>query len=130
MIDIHIKSIPHDKQRYNTLGDFYYDQAGTLHIMVSELGDPFAESMIAIHEFIEEMLTRKRGLTEPEILNFDLYYEERIKQGLVDPDSEPGFSNEAPYMREHIFADSVERMICAFSGLSWNDYEQKLNELT
>jgi hypothetical protein len=128
-MEIVIKTISAESQRYPTIGDYWYDESDVLQIRITETGNEFYEKMIAIHELIEEALTKKRGLTDPEITNFDLYYEKRREQGLVLPDSEPGFCNEAPYLKEHTLATSVEMMMCALTGESWIDYENAINNL-
>jgi len=117
------------KMRYPTVGDYYFREDGTLKFEIADTGDWFYNTMILIHEIIEEALTRKRGLTEQDILDFDKYYEMRREQGLVKEDSEPGFDGNAPYRNEHAFATGVEMGMCALSGVSWNDYETKVNSL-
>ena len=129
-MEIHIKTVSNDKMRIkNGVGDYWYDDEGILQIRVVELGDEFMEKSIAIHEMIEEALTKKRGLPEPEIQAFDEYYDGRIKQGLVPEDSEAGFDDNAPYRNEHVFADSVERGMFALANASWNEYTDKINSI-
>jgi hypothetical protein len=61
MIDIHIKSISNDKFRIKGgIGDYWYDEEGVLQIRVVELNDSFMETMIFVHEAIEEALTKER----------------------------------------------------------------------
>jgi hypothetical protein len=124
-----IETIPHERQRYETVGDYQYMPDGTLYITVSDMGNTFYEKLVAIHELIEQTLTEHRGLNEPDITDFDLYYEKRRAQGLVDENSEPGFDNNSPYLREHTLATSVEMQMVALAGESWNDYDKKVNEL-
>lgn len=129
MIHINIKSIPQEKQRYETVGDYWYDDDGVLQVRVTEMGNTMYETLVIIHELTEELLTKHRGLTEQEIMDFDLYYEKRREQGLVPELSEPGFSNEAPYLREHTLATAIEMQIAAMAGISWTDYDRTINEL-
>jgi len=128
-MEIHIKTIPHNSQRYETCGDYFYDDLGVLQIRVSEMGDEKYETLVAIHELIEERLTKWKGITEQQILDYDLYYEKRRQQGLVPADSEPGFSEGAPYKAEHTFATSIEMMMCAYAGISWPEYDRTVMEL-
>lgn len=129
-MEIHIKTIPNDKMRIlGGVGDYWYDDDGVLQIRVVELGDEFMEKSIAAHELIEEALTKKRGLLEPEIQAFDEYYEQRIKMGLVSQDIEPGHDPNCPYKNEHCFAESVEMGMFALAGLSWTEYENKINSI-
>ncbi len=128
-MQINIKTIKPEKQRYPTVGDYWYDEEGVLQIRVTDLGDEFLEKLIVIHELIEEALTKKKGLSEPEIMDFDLAFEKRRDLGLVDKLSEPGFDNDAPYLKEHTFATSVEMGMCALAGISWTDYSKKVDEI-
>lgn len=129
-MEIHIKTIPNDKMRIpGGVGDYWYDSEGILQIRVVELGDEFMEKSIVVHELIEEALTKKRGLLEPEIQAFDEYYEHRLKMGLVPEDSEPGHDPNSPYKNEHCFAESVEMGMFALAGLSWTEYENKINSI-
>jgi len=129
-MEIHIKTIPTDKMRIiGSVGDYWYDTEGVLQIRVVELGDEFMEKSIAAHELLEEALTKKRGLPEPEIQAFDEYHEHRIKMGLVSQDSEAGHDPNCPYRSEHCFAESVEMGMFAMAGVSWAEYENKINSI-
>jgi hypothetical protein len=127
--EIYIRVIPHDQQRYETVGDYWYDKDGVLQVRVSDMGNELYEKMVIIHELVEEALTKHKGITEQQIMDFDLYYEKRREQGLVPEDSEPGFDNNAPYLFEHSLATSFEMMMCAHAGISWNDYDSTVMNL-
>lgn len=124
-----IETIPSEKQRYPTVGDYRYMDDGTLYITVSDMGNEKYETLVAIHELIEERLTKWAGISEQQITDFDLYYEKRRDQGLVPEDSEPGFDENAPYLREHTLATSIEMQLCAFAGISWSEYDKTVMEL-
>ena len=47
-----IETIPHDHQRYNTVGDWQFSPDGTLHVKVSEMDDWRHEALIAVHEVV------------------------------------------------------------------------------
>lgn len=126
---INIETIPHDAQRYPTCGDYWYDEEGILQIRVSDMGDERYETMIAIHELCEERLTKWKGITEQQIMDFDLKYEKQRSDCLEPHNLEPGFDNESPYRHEHTLATGIEMMLCAYAGLSWFDYEQSVNSL-
>lgn len=128
-MEIHIKTIPHCKQRYETCGDYWYDSEGVLQVRISELGSEIYEAMVAIHEIIEEKLTKYRGLTEPEIMEFDLAFEKARSLGLRGDDEEPGFAENCPYRAEHLLATAVEMQMCALAGMSWNEYSYQVNSL-
>jgi len=124
-MEIIIKTIPDDKMRIpGAVGDYWYDHEGVLQVRVVDMQNEFYEKMVIIHELVEEALTKKRGLSEPEIQEFDEYYEKRRDMGLVPEESEPGFDKNAPYVREHTLATSIEMQMCAMAGESWSEYDR------
>ena len=86
------------------------------------MGNPDYEFLVSIHEQIEEHLTRRRGLTEPEIMAFDVMWEKEREKGKHEPDEEPGHDPRAPYRKEHIMAENFERMLALEMGLDWKAY--------
>lgn len=122
-MEIHIKTIPHDHQRYETCGDYYYDQDSILQVRISDMGNDFYATMVAVHEIIEEAITKKNGITEQQIMDFDLAFEAARKIGLKTETEEPGFSNDSPYRAAHAFATGVELGMCALTDTSWADYD-------
>ena len=95
MIHNEIKTIPHNQQRYCTVGD-YYDYAGVKQFRISRMHKEEYEFLVSIHEQIEEFLTRRKGIREEVITAFDKEYEtRRLKYDI----SEPGDSPLAPYHR-------------------------------
>ena len=126
---INIVTIAIDKMRYPTVGDYWYDDEGILQVRVADMGNEFYEKMVIIHELVEEALTKRRGLPEPKIMAFDEAFERARAMGLRTEDEEPGFHNDAPYLREHTLATSVEMQMCALSGESWTDYDRTVMNL-
>jgi hypothetical protein len=125
---IFMEVIPHAKQRYETVGDFYNDVEGNLRIYVSELKGlehNKYELLVMIHEFIEVLLTKYHGVEEETISKFDIRFERDRKEGNVD---EPGDDPNSPYKEEHCIATSVERLMCALLQCDWKDYERAVNE--
>ena len=108
-----IEAIPHAEHRYPTLGDYFVDQDGAQRILVSKLYDPRMSLCIALHEFIEIALTEQRHIGELEIMKFDVAHPE-----LSDPGNDP----RAPYHREHVLAEAMERLFADALGLSWVEY--------
>ena len=127
--EICIKIIPHESQKYPTVGDYWYDKEGVLQVRVSDMQNDMYHKMIIIHELVEEAITNHLGITEQQITDFDLYYEERRKQGFVPEFSEPGFDRNAPYRLAHTFATGVEMGISAMTGVDFLDYDKAVNEL-
>ncbi len=119
-----IETIPHQSHRYSTVGDYYVLGDGTRMIRVSELPDERMSLLIALHELIEQALTEARGIPEGEIAAFDT---------AVPADSpyaeDPGHDPAAPYHREHVFAECIERLMAAELGVNWQDYEKAIEAL-
>lgn len=123
---ITIETIEHCEQRYPTVGDWTYDAKGDLTIRVSKLSDWRREMLVAAHELIEVLLCRHSGVGQGEVDRFDIQYE---KDRLDGDFSEPGDDPAAPYHVQHCIATGVERVLAAFLGVSWKDYEQELDNL-
>ncbi len=123
---IRIETIPIEQMRYPTVGDYWYDNEGVLQVRVAEIGSEIYHKMIAIHELVEEALTKHNGIPEEEITKFDIEFENNRKEGNYD---EPGFSVGCPYILEHTFATSVELGMCAVGKIDFNLYDKTVNEL-
>lgn len=122
MNDIVIKSIPQSEHRYPTVGDYWRDKDGTLQIRVSEMGNKEYESLVVLHELIEIILTEHKGIKEPDIMAFDVQFEKEREEGLHSEDDEPGEDPRAPYRKEHVLAEALERVVANELGVVWNDY--------
>lgn len=120
-----IETIPHKRQRYPTVGD-WYTKKGTLHIRVSKMSDWRYELLVALHELVEVQLCKNRGVTQKAVDAFDIAFEKRRKSGNED---EPGDDPKAPYRKEHFFATSVERLMAAELGVDWGKYDEEIISL-
>ena len=123
-LNIHIKTIPNDKQRYPTVGD-YWQEGDTTEYRVSEMNTDY-EFLVAIHELIESYLTKRRGIEWEAIDAFDKEFETNRQTGNVE---EPGNSPLAPYYKEHRFAENIERQVALALGVDWFEYDKTVNEL-
>ena len=124
-MNINVKTIPHKEQRYDTVGDYWDDENDTEIRVSEEIGDDYA-FLVAIHEFVEQYLCKKRGITEESITKFDEKFESLRIEGNMD---EPGDDVNAPYAKEHCFATGIERLMCAELGINWKDYDNKCYSL-
>ena len=122
---ITIATIPHGKQRYPTVGDWYF-RNGKLHIRVSDLGDWRMEMLIAVHELVETLLCVHDGVTQGDVDAFDRKFERDRKPG---DEREPGDDPSAPYRRQHQVATHMERHLAAKLGVKWEQYERKLSSV-
>lgn len=135
MKKIEIEVVPHKEQRYETVGDWFYRKDADLAsgrmnevlvIRVSDLGDWRYNALVAIHELVEVVLCKQRGISQAAVDQFDIEFERRRKKNDL---SEPGDSVQAPYRAEHCAATGVERLLAAQLGVDWEPYEAKINSL-
>lgn len=128
MIEISIKVIPHNTQRYDTVGDWYWDiKKKKLNIFVSEMGDWKYEALVGLHEAVEALLCKDRNIHESDVSAFDILYE--AQRNPLDLISEPGDCPDAPYRKEHFFATNVERLISEQLQVNWSQYEKVVQSL-
>lgn len=115
-----IETMPYDQMRYPTAGDYWTDPDGTRHIVVAALGDEQMEAAVALHELVELFTTEANGISEADILQFDMTHPE-----LADP----GRDERAPYHHEHVFAECLERLFAERMGVNWDEYGEVVDAL-
>lgn len=118
--------IPHNRQRYDTCGDYWFDKNGVLQVRVSDMRNRNYQRMVLIHELVELTLCQDKGVSFSDIDKFDKAFEARRKPGNTD---EPGDDDAAPYREEHLFATGVEKLICAKLGINWATYDRVIMNL-
>lgn len=126
-----IETIPHEQQRYPTVGDWtltqdWHGNGLEINIKVSKLSNWRHEALVAIHELAEVLACHHDGVTQAAVDVFDQDYERKRAEG---DDSEPGDCPSAPYAKQHCIATGIERIMAAALGVSWKDYEDELNSL-
>jgi hypothetical protein len=122
-----IETIPHDQQRYPTVGDWQWkDDGETLTIKVSNMGNWRYEALVAVHELVEVLLCKQAGVSEEKVDQFDINFEARRTEG---DDSEPGDDAQAPYRDQHCIATGIERILAVQLDVPWKAYEYALYEL-
>jgi hypothetical protein len=127
LLNIKIKTIPHDQQRYNTVGDYWIDpQTGSLEIRVSDMGNWRSEALLAVHELVEYLQITHEGISIDEIDRFDIDFESSRREGDF---SEPGNDPKAPYFKAHQVATFVEAGLAMELGVDWNEYGKKVCSL-
>lgn len=111
---VFIYSVPRGSQRDpRAIGD-YWTADGRTTVLVTEMPDWRYEFLIALHELIEEALTRHRGIPEPCIMKFDL----------ASGEDDPGMDPAAPYHQEHFFATAIEMLVAQELQVNWREYER------
>lgn len=123
---VHIQTIPHAGQRYDTCGDWRVLSEPSLgiekfRIDVSALGDWRYETLVAIHELVEAVLCHHRGISDEVVTAFDKAF---------DGEGEPGDSPDAPYRKEHFLATIIELMMASELGVDWALYEAAIERLS
>ena len=148
--------IPHDKQRYETVGDYWWESqpnddgsyAGlvgrdasdeghrwVLYVRVSKMNNPRYEMLVFHHELIEALLLRDAGIPEPAAMAWDKEYEIARRVGhlacgcAITEDSEPGNDPHAPYNAQHRVATLCEMALANHLGVNWDAYGREVNRL-
>ncbi len=117
-----IHQVPHRKQRYETVGDWIPGRPA--QIRVSKMKDQRYVFLVALHEMIEYELCKMNGITDKEVVAFDVNFEAERQNNLHPLEAEPGNDPRAPYRKEHDFATMIEMMVAQKLGVSWSDYER------
>ncbi|HYC26948.1 MAG TPA: hypothetical protein VEB67_02875, partial [Nitrososphaerales archaeon] len=117
-----ISQVPHRKQRYETVGDWIPGKPA--EIRVSRMKDQRYVFLVALHELIEYELCRMHGISDREVVAFDVNFESERKRNMHPMDAEPGNDPRAPYRSEHDFATTIEMMVAQKLGVRWSDYEK------
>lgn len=125
-MNVKIVTISHEEQRYPTVGDWVVN-GDNLYISVSKMSDPRYELLVAVHELVEALLCKERGIPQELVDKFDMEYE--ASRSEWDTTSEPGDAAGAPYKKEHFFATTVERLLAAELGVDWEKYEAEVPAL-
>lgn len=132
MPEIVVKKVLYNQQRYPTCGDWWFDpedMGGTLQIKVAITGDDKYDTLVAIHEIVEAILCKSRGISESDVTAFDTQYEADRDKGLHNPSQEPGDDYNAPYYKEHQVATKVEKIIAEELGVNWDHYDKTIQDL-
>lgn len=129
-MNINIQTIPHSAQRYNTCGDWWWNDDTHLEIRVSEMGDWRYEMLVAFHELYEVLVCRHKGISQESVDEFDKAFE-KIREAYpnIIGDMEPGNMSSAPYNKQHEGATHVERLLAIELGVDWNKYDKSVNKL-
>ncbi len=129
-MNISIKTIPHQEQRYNTVGDYWErkttEEGTVVEFRISKLPRPEYEHLILIHELVEYFLVSIAGISLQSIDDFDKNFEAQRLPGDL---SEPGDQRQAPYYNQHQMASLVERLFAAILNVDWQEYEEAINKL-
>ena len=131
MKEVHVKFIPNNDHRYETIGDWYFDKRGNLQIRVSDFPDERHSMLIAIHEMFEAYAAKRNKIPEPEVTKFDLWFEEESAAGRIPSTlDEPGMHPKCPYNEEHQYATAVEMTLATLLGVNWWEYDEAVRKMS
>jgi len=100
--------------RNNDLGDYVNWKDGTEYFEIKKMDNEDYQKLIFLHEFVEKWLTEHDGIAEETINRFDAEH--------MDCDN-PGELPDSPYLEQHLFAESIERIMCSKLGIDWKTYD-------
>lgn len=123
---ITIEVIPHQTQKYQTVGDWAWTPDGNLEVKVSHLADWKRELLVGLHEVVEAAMCRNDGVKDEDVTAFDIAFENNRQPG---DDSEPGDAVFAPYRRQHFVATNIERQMADALGVDWQAYDREVVSL-
>jgi len=129
LFPIDVKVIPHNEQRYETVGDYWFE-GDTMQIRVSKMDSSHREFLVLMHEMVEVYLILSKGIVIEDIDKFDKRFEEfRTAYPDLVGDDEPGDHPKAPYYKEHQIATRMEKWLAQTLNEDWDLYEDKVNSL-
>ena len=124
MKDIVIKTIPIEEQRYSTAGDYWHED-NSIEFRITKQAKEDTEFLIAVHEFVEEYLTRRSGIDEKMILAYDLNWEKRHHKGLTKAE-EPGEEQDCPYREQHVVSLIIEGLLATHMGIDFDKHNDEI----
>lgn len=118
--------------RCDQVGDWHFTGEGEkmpLWVNVDNRLPYKSQILVAIHEMVEAILCNEAGITDQQVVAFDLQFEKERAAGLHAVDAEDGNDPRAPYHDQHIEATAVEMMMCSLLGMSWREHENNLRAI-
>jgi hypothetical protein len=122
-VEIKLHTVPHNEQRYKTVGDWYENEDGEIYVTASQLTSWKREFLILVHELVEWGLCKNARITQYQVDKFDKAHEH------LQDKIELGDMRIAPYRKQHCLATAVERLLAAEMDVVWSDYEEELAKL-
>lgn len=119
-LEITVETIPHNEQRYETVGDWKIEDDDCWTVTVSAMPDWRHEFLVAIHELVEMALCFNQGVSAESVDTFDTTY-----TGVGEPGDDPA----SPYALQHCAAEGVERLLATMLDVKWSEYEATIGQL-
>lgn len=120
--------IPHNQQRYNTVGDWQFEAPNSvrgkvLHVRVSQTGNDKANAAIAIHEIIEALLCLFQGVSFADVDSYDFHNEGTAGTDCLSDNPK------SPYFSQHNDALAIEYLFSRLLDLDWREYDELIQAL-
>jgi len=120
LLFIEIKVIPHEQQRFNCAGDWFFNEDGTLVVNVSSMKALIYELAVAEHEVGEAIKCLIVGITHKQV---DAFEEVANQKDITDYTG-------APHLKEHLESEAIEKLIIEQHGFNWDgEYDSSIREL-
>ena len=116
---ITIDFIPQAEQRYDTCGDWWYEDE-TLVLKVSLMPDQRHQQLVAVHELVEALACNVDGVSAEAVDAFDM--------GPGADLDEPGNSPDAPYHVQHMVATEIEKRLAEALHVAWGEYDAAVGD--
>ncbi|SRR6266568_3823188 len=116
---ITVEVIPHNQQRYDTVGDWQFTPNNDLKIFISDTARYYGY-LIAIHEMVEAILCLHSGIIGDTVDKWDL---DHINS------EEPGEIKGCPYYKQHFIATTVEMILAQCLKINWQEYGKAIKEI-
>lgn len=130
---INLQVIPHREQRYETVGDWWWDEEGVLQIRSSKMDNPRFEQLVLLRELVEVLLadwTRPRETSRDYLLNRTEDHDKSFELARVDEFSESGYEPKSPVYREHMIASAFEHIAALLMRVNYNEYTRAVAALS
>ena len=129
-MNVHILTVPNKsirKRKGFTGADWWFDKKGNLQVRVAaELTDWREAMALALHEAAEALMCRHLGVTVAQVDDYDAKFE---REHPGDGTTNVGDIHDCPYRIPHNAATAMERVFTTVTGVSWQDYDDRLSEL-
>jgi hypothetical protein len=124
---ITIDFIEQKDQRYETVGD-YTETETEINFRITRFDNPIFSQAVTLHEMVEYFRNIQEGITPDDVDAFDL---DPVNQARANesPDGELGWLPDCPCHKQHVQADSIERLFVLFSNEDWLAYNEAIEQL-
>lgn len=107
---LNIRTVPQCEHRFTTIGD-WWERDGTLEVRISYLPDWRWQIGVLVHELVEWIYCKRRGITSDECDRFDRFYEEQYRSKVIPVEKEAGYDKRCPYHRGHVWGDRIAWLV-------------------